>query len=75
MDKGNKFGALLIDLSKAFDCTDHKMLIAKLFWHGVSPSSLNLIFSYFQVKLNVLKLKQVTVMKVGSHMEFHKTQF
>ena len=41
-DKGNEFGALLTDLSKAFDCIDHELLIANLFWYGVSPSSLNL---------------------------------
>ena len=57
MDKGNKFGALLIDLSKAFDCIDHKMLIAKLFWHGVSPSSLNLIFSYLSSQTQCVKIK------------------
>ena len=45
VDKGNEFGALLTDISKAFDCIDHKLLIAKLFWYGVPPSSLNLIFS------------------------------
>ena len=33
LDKGNAFGALLTDLSKAFDCIDpiHILLIAKLF--------------------------------------------
>ena len=31
VDKGNEFGALLTDLSKAIDCIDHKLLIAKLF--------------------------------------------
>ena len=30
IDKGHQFGALLTDLSKAFDCIDHKHLIAKL---------------------------------------------
>ena len=47
VDKDNEFGVLLIGLSKAFDCIDHKLLIAKLFWYGVSPSSLTLIFSHF----------------------------
>ena len=46
VDKGNEFGAPLTDQSKAFGCIDHKMLIAKLFWYGVSPLSLNLTFSY-----------------------------
>ena len=45
-DEGNEFGALLTDLFKPFDCIDHKLLIAKLFCYGVSPSALNLIHSY-----------------------------
>ena len=46
IDKGNTFGALLTDLSKAFDCIDHICLIAKLFAFGVSPLSLKLIYPY-----------------------------
>ena len=57
VDKGNKFGAVLTDLSKAFDCIDHKLLIAKLFWSGVSPSSLNLIFSYLSNRTQRVKIK------------------
>ena len=44
VDKVNEFGALSTDLSKAFDCIDHKLLIANLFRYVASPSSLNLIF-------------------------------
>ena len=35
VDNGNKFRPLLNNLSKAFDCIDHKLLIAKIFWSVV----------------------------------------
>ena len=70
-DKENEFGALLTDLSKAFDCIDRRLLIANL----VSPLSLNLIFSYLSNWTQRIKLKQVTVIKVVSNMEFHMAQF
>ena len=57
VDKGNEFGALLTDISKAFEWSDHKLLIAKLFWYGVSPSSLNLIFSYLSNRSKSVKIK------------------
>ena len=42
---GKVFGALLIDLSKAFDCLDHD-LIAKLNAYGFSLPTLRLIHDY-----------------------------
>ena len=53
---GNEFAALLTDLFKAFDYIDHKLLIAKLFWHGVSPTALNLIHSYLTNKTQRVKI-------------------
>ena len=46
IDRGDEFGALLDDLSKAFDCINHPLLIAKLYNYGVSPLSINMVFSY-----------------------------
>ena len=40
------FGALLTDLSKAFDCLDHELLIAKLRAYGFSLPALRLINDY-----------------------------
>ena len=46
LDKGGTFGALLTDLSKAFDCMTHDLLIAKLHALNFDMNALNLIFDY-----------------------------
>ena len=46
VDKGESFGALLIDLSKAFDCLSHKLLLAELHAYGCSIAALRLIHCY-----------------------------
>ena len=46
LDKKGYGGAILMDLSKAFDFLNHELLIAKLHAYGFSYCSLKLIFSY-----------------------------
>ena len=46
VDKGKSFGALLTDLSKAFDCLDHELLTAKLNAYGFTLPALRLIHDY-----------------------------
>ena len=58
IDKGNAFGALLTDLSKAFDCIDHTLLIAKLSAFGVSPLSLKLLYSYLSNRTQRIKISE-----------------
>ena len=44
-DKGNSFGTLLTDLSKAFDCLSHELILAKFAAYGFKKSTLNLMYS------------------------------
>ena len=46
VDSGKAFGALLTDLSKAFDCLAHELLIAELNAYKVSLPALRLIHDY-----------------------------
>ena len=46
LDNGGISGALLTDLTKAFDCLKHDLLIAKLAAYGLDNKSLRFIYSY-----------------------------
>ena len=48
LDNNYIVGALLMDLSKAFDCIPHDLLIAKLNAYGADENALVLIYSYLK---------------------------
>ena len=56
IDKGGTFGALLTDLSKAFDCMTHDLLIAKVHALNFDMNALNLIFDYLKGRKQRVKI-------------------
>ena len=56
LDKAGKCGVLLTDLSKAFDCLIHDLLIAKLHAYGFDFLSLKLIHSYLTGRLQRVRV-------------------
>ena len=58
LDKGKVFGVLLTDLSKAFDCLSHELIIAKLHAYGFSLSALKLMQSYLSERKQRTKINQ-----------------
>ena len=56
LDQGNEYGALLTDLSKAFDCLPHDLIVAKLHAYGFTIDSLKLINSYLAERKQRVKI-------------------
>ena len=56
VDNKKTCGALLTDLSKAFDCLSHDLLLAKLNAHGFNLPALRLIQSYLSKRKQRTKI-------------------
>ena len=56
LDSKGYAGAVLMDLSKAFDCINHDLLIAKLHAYGFSLESLKLVKSYLSNRKQRVKI-------------------
>ena len=55
-DNKKSFGAILTDLSQAFDCLSHDLLIAKLNAYGFSMSTLRFVHSYLKNRMQRTKI-------------------
>ncbi len=56
LDNNMYIGAIIMDLSKAFDCIPHDLVLAKLKAYGVGDQSCNLIASYLSNRHQRVKL-------------------
>ena len=56
LDNKRNFGALLTDLSKAFDCLHHDLLLAKLNAYGFNLPALRLVQSYLSNRKQRIKI-------------------
>ena len=68
-DNKNLFGALLTDLSMAFDCLSHDLLIAKLNAYGFSMAALN------QIGSKGLRSTQNIARGKKFYLEFHRVPY
>ena len=59
LDASGIVGTILMDLSKAYDCLPHDLLIAKLEAYGLDVNSLRLMYSYLDSRIQRVK--------IGSH--------
>lgn len=59
-DKSGKIGTILMDLSKAFDCLPHELLLAKMAAYGLEPASLELLHNYLRGRMQRVRLGSTT---------------
>ena len=57
LDEGNAVSTIAMDLSKAFDCMPHALLIAKLHAYGLTGNACNLLSNYLKNRLQRVKLQ------------------
>ena len=56
LDQNGFAGAVLMDLSKAFDCMNHELLLAKLYAYGFGKNSIKTINSYLKNRWQRVKV-------------------
>ena len=58
LDMGHKVGVIYMDLSKAFDCLSHELLIAKLKCYGLDQHAVEFFRSYLLTRYQCCKVNK-----------------
>jgi hypothetical protein len=75
LDSDKYLATILMDLSKAFDCLPHDLLLLKLSNYRVNDSALNLLKSYLSDKKECVKLGQFSSQMLEIYKGVHKDPF
>ena len=76
IDNKKTFGALITDLSKAFDCLSHELLLAKLHASGFRIPALRLVYSYLKNRKQITKINSAyPALGKKFYLEYHKDLF
>ena len=67
-------GAVLMDLSKAYYCSPHILLLAKLKSYGFSDNAMGFMYSYLDKRVQRVKYTQISVIAWKQSKEFLKDQ-
>jgi hypothetical protein len=59
LDENKYIAAILMDLSKAFDCLPHDLILLKLEAYGLSEKSINLLKSYLSDRKQCVKVNNI----------------
>ena len=74
LDNKRLVGTVLVDLSKAFDCIPHDLLIAKLHAYGLTTEAFAVLYSYLKRRQQRVKMMQKVFLK-SYYQEYHKVPY